>query len=114
MRIDPLLDRITEIEGDIDTLREWGAAVQADTLEKACDRFRALIAEWLDEPLTITQADLECLWWKAGTLAKKVRKGDLAQAGTAGAPLVTRRDLFGVEGGHTADMAEWAEDLLDG
>ena len=114
MRVEPLLDRIEAMEADIATLREWGATAQAETLESACRRFRAAVTDWLDEPLTITEADKECPWWKAGTLAKKVRAGDLPQAGEPGAPLLRRRDLFGVTGAHSPEVTSWAEDLVNG
>ena len=114
MRIEPLLDRIEAMEADIATLREYGATDQAETLELACRRFRAAVTDWLDEALTITEADKECPWWKAGTLAGKIRAGELPQAGEHGAPLLRRRDLFGVTGAHSPEVTSWAEKLIDG
>ena len=114
MKIDPLFDQVALIEADIARLRTWGATVQADTLERACDRFRVAISEWLDEPLTVGDAAEECPWWEPGTIAKKLRSGDLPQAGAPGAPLVRRRDLFGVSDGRNPDLASWAEELVDG
>ena len=113
MKIEPLLNRLEGIEADIATLRDWGATVQADTLAQACSRFHTMIDLWLDEPLTVGQAAEECPWWEPGTIAKKLRSGDLPQAGAPGAPLVRRRDLFGVSDDAHSEFKEWAEDLIN-
>lgn len=80
----------------------------------ACRHFRAALTDWLDEPLTITKAAEECPWWKSSTLAKKVRAGDLPQAGEHGAPLLRRRDLFGVTDIHSSEVEAWAEEMVHG
>ncbi len=113
MKIEPLLNRLEDIEADIATLRDWGATVQADTLAQACSRFHTIIDLWLDEPLTVGQAAEECPWWEARTIAGKLRSGDLPQAGASGAPLVRRRDLFGVSDEAHSEFKEWAEDLIN-
>ena len=114
MKLTTIVDRIEEMEAEVTTLREWGADAQADTLKRACDRFRAIITEWLDEPLNVGQATEECPWWEARTIAGKLRSGDLQQAGAHGAPLVLRRDLFGVSDDAPSEFKQWAEDLIDG
>ena len=59
------------MEAEVRTLREWGATAQAETLETACRQFREAVADWLDQPLTITEAAKECPWWKDSTLARR-------------------------------------------
>jgi len=114
MNVQPLLDHLATSEAEVRTLREWGATAQAETLETACRQFRTAIADWLDEPLTITEAAAEFPWWKDSTIAKKVRSGQIPNAGVPGAPLVRRRDLFAVTDAHSAEVDEWAEELIDG
>jgi hypothetical protein len=114
MNVQPLLDHLEIMEAEVRTLRKYSATAQAEVLEAACRQFREAVAEWLDKPLTITEADKECPWWTAGTLAKKVRSGQLPQAGVPGAPRVRRRDVFAVTGAHSADLTAWAQELVDG
>jgi len=114
MRIEPLLDHIEAMEADIATLREWGATAQAETLEIACRHFREAITDWLDEPLTIAEADKECSWWKDSTIARKIRSGQIPNAGVPRAQLVRRRDLFAVRGAHSREVDSRAEGLVCG
>ena len=113
MKIDLLTTRIEEMETEIATLRRWGATAQADTLEAACDHFRSIIMEWLDQPLSPGEAAEECEW-EASTVAKKLRSGELPQAGQHGKPKVRRRDILGIVSQDTnTDLAVWAERMVE-
>lgn len=114
MNVQPLLDHLDSMEAEVRTLREWGATAQAETLETACRLFHKAITDWLDEPLTITEADKECFWWKDSTIAKRIRSGQIPNAGVPTAPLVRRRDLFAITDAHSAEVDEWAEELVNG
>jgi hypothetical protein len=114
MNVQPIFDRLDTMEAEVRTLRKYSATAQAEVLETACREFREAVTDWLDEPLTITEAAAECPWWKDSTLAKKVRAGELPQAGVPGAPRVRRRDLFAVAGAHSPEVDSCAEELIHG
>lgn len=114
MSIHVLMDRIKQMEAEAKPLQEWGAGNEAGVLLHACERFRTILQEWLDEALTIGQAAEEYPRWKERTIAEKLRQGDLPQAGAHGEPLVRRGDLFGLVEIVPDDLAAWAEDMIDG
>jgi hypothetical protein len=95
LNIDTLTQACRKLRQDAEIVRAFGSDQTAVTIEACVDEFEIAIESWLDERLTPTQAGLEGPL-AAATVAKHVREGRLPQAGRRGAPLVRRRDLFGI------------------
>ena len=69
--------------------------------------------DWLEEPLSPTEAAEESAW-EGGTVAKKIRSGDLPQAGVEGKPRVRRADLYGITVRESRPKhAEWARAMVN-
>ena len=112
MKVDAVFAGIEAMESEIETLECWGATLQAEMLARACDQFRTILTDWLDEALSPTAAAEECDW-EGGTIAKKIRAGELPQAGEAGRPLVRRADLHGITfHGATPELEAWAREMV--
>ena len=91
---------IEKLEQAIARIRERAELVEAAAgpdaargLRFAADELEAALNEWWHEALTPTEAEQESPW-AASTIAKKLRQGELPQAGRSGAPRVRRGDLM--------------------
>lgn len=93
MKIDKLEGVIGEVRDQAAVTEQVGGTGSAQGMRWAADKFETVVHEWLNEALTPTQAGEECVW-APSTIAKKLREGELPQAGRPGAPRVTRGDLL--------------------
>jgi hypothetical protein len=84
---------IATVHERADVVEEVAGENVALGLRWAAAEFEAALNEWCNEALTVGEATQECPW-EASTIATKLRKGELPQAGKPGAPRVRRRDLF--------------------
>ena len=104
MNIEKLEQGIGRVR-DRATLTEQGGGTDgARGMRWAADEFESVLNEWFYEALTPTQAAEEC-HWKGSTIAKEIRKEEYEQAGTKGAPRVTRRVLFSGSNKNAVDQA---------
>ena len=91
-----LLGACEEMRNDAQLMRAWAFEDQAETLIRCADSFQLAIEEWLNQLLTCAEAGRES-GRAPSTIARWVREGELLQMGKPGRPLVSRRDLFGVD-----------------
>lgn len=74
------------------TLREYGAASQAEVLERCAAELEEGVEEWHAESLNLTEAAVES-GYSTDHLGRMVREGKIPNAGRPGAPRIARRDL---------------------
>jgi hypothetical protein len=77
---------------DAATLRSWGAAENATTLERAADELEAALHRGADETLSLPEAARES-GYSADHLGRLIREGKLPNAGRPNAPRIRRGDL---------------------
>jgi hypothetical protein len=77
---------------DAARLRELGYEDAARHSEKYADELDAFVAEWELEELDLETAAAES-GYSYSALQKRVRRGDIANAGSSGRPRIRRRDL---------------------
>jgi hypothetical protein len=93
MNIERLKRAIKRIRERADVVEGAAGPDAARGLRLAADEFESALTEWWHEALTPTQAEQESPW-AASTIAKKLREGELPQAGRSGSPRVRRGDLL--------------------
>jgi len=91
-----LLGACEEMRQDAALMRAYGCEDRATILESCADAFQVAVEEWLNTPLTCAEAGRES-GRAPSTIARWVREGEVLQMGEPGRPLVSRRDLFGVD-----------------
>ena len=94
--VSTLLGACREMRDDAGTMRVYRCEDRAAILESCADAFQVAIEEWLNTPLTCAEAATET-GRSPTTIRRYLTDGKLLRVGTPGQPLVSRRDLFGVE-----------------
>lgn len=91
-----LLGACEEMRTDAELMRAYASDDRAAILGSCADSFQLAIEEWLNQLLTCAEAGRES-GRAPSTIARWVREGELRQMGEPGRPLVSRRELFGVD-----------------
>lgn len=95
-------DLVANWRDKAETFREYGAEVQAQTLERCAAELEAGTRDQALQPLTLADA-ADLSGYSTDHLGRLIRDGRIPNAGRTGAPRIARRDLP-LKSGHVASV----------
>jgi hypothetical protein len=98
MDLSPLRDLANRWREEADRYERDGVPGHAALLRRVADDFTQAFDRWFLQELTLEQAAAE-LGRSYDTVQRKIRSGELPNAGRKGRPLVRRCDLHSLENG---------------